>query len=803
MFRRLLLLVAGVVSLVLVSAGGYLYWIAKRAEPRYAGTQDVAGLGAPVRADYGPHAVPTIRASNLHDLVFAQGFVVASERMWQMDLMRRLASGRLAELLGPKALQADIFFRTIDLGGSARRDYAALEGRYRQMLEAYAAGVNAYLSQARRRLPLEYRLSGLKAAPWEPEDSLAVASYMAWILSFNIREELVFLRLAERLGNARATELFPTDEGVPAVAPPAGLPRIDTASAAALANLAALPARFGLPVPGAASNAWAINGSRVVGGGALLANDPHLAASAPNTWYELELIAPELHAAGVALPGLPLIVIGHNRDLAWGFTTTMADTQDLFLERVLPDGKHVQRPDGHSEPIRRRVERIRVAGRSAPVEWVVQRTSHGVVLNDVLGAVTDSAMGLPAVETDFLITLRRLEDIPDRSMAALHSLNMAVDIPAARRAILDFRQASQNLMLAHRDGGIGWQVSGQLPLRKRGLGTFPAPGWSGAYGWDGYVDAAANPGRTDPPDEALVTANQRTIPIDHPINVGRCWMPPYRARRIEELLATARPLAPQDLAEMQMDRVSLQAGRYQRAIARLAPKLRRIDPEAWRIAADLLDWDRDMAPESRSAAVTAFLEPALYRALFGDELGEDLPLLMGLSTSTYDPLHEAVYSGESSFWDDVTTPAPEEPATIWARALRAAAEQAGGRRLEQVRTLTFPHAFDPIPLLGRLFSIGPIGIGGDSYTVNVAKASPNAPQRTLFVPSMRVVYTPRDWDRTRGTLPLGQSGHLFSPYRRDQLEDWLHGRRHHWPWHGPNSAETIGTLRLVPSASEG
>jgi len=797
MFRRILI-VAGLASLALVLAAGYLYWIAKQAEPHYAGTLKLTGLGAPVSVRYGPHAVPTIRATDLHDLLFAQGFVVASERMWQMDLMRRLAGGRLAELMGAKALKADIFFRTLGLGASARRDYAALEAPYRRMLEAYAAGVNAYRTQSRRHPPLEYRLAGLKPSPWNPEDSLAIGAYMAWILSFNVREELVFLRLAERLGNARAAELFPTDEGIPAPAPAPELPRITGNYAAALAHLAAVPARFGLPAPGAASNAWAINGSRTADGGALLANDPHLAAAVPNTWYELELIAPGLHAAGVALPGLPLVVIGHNRDLAWGFTTTMADTQDLFLERALPDGVHVQRPNGQREPIHRRLEQIPVAGRRTPVAWVVRRTSNGVVLNDVLGPATDTPMDLPSLDTDYLVTLRRVDDIPDRSIAALHALNTASDIPAARRAMRDFRQASQNLMLAHRDGGIGWQVSGRLPQRRRGLGTFPSPGWSTAYGWDGYVDAAANPGRTDPPDEALVTANQRTIPIDHPVHVGRCWMPPYRARRIEELLATDRPLAPTDLAEMQMDRVSLQARHYQRAITRLAPRLRRIDPEAWRIAADLLDWDAAMRPDSRPAAIAALLEPALYRALFGDELGQELPLLMGLNTSSYDPLHEAVSSGRSSFWDDVTTAQPEGPAEIWARALRAAAAEADGRRLEQIRTLTFPHAFDRIPLLGRLFSIGPLGVGGDSYTVNVAKASPNAPRETLFVPSMRVVYTPQHWDQTRGVLPLGQSGHLFSPYRRDQLEDWQQGRYHDWPWHGPEPADTIGTLRLEP-----
>ena len=367
MNRRILLWLAAALFLLTACAAGYVVWIAKRAEPVYEGRVALAGLAAPVRVRFGPHAVPTIEAESLGDLVFAQGYATAAERMWQMDLMRRLAGGRLAEVFGEEALPTDRFMRTVGLAQAAKRALDALDPLHQGLLRSYATGVNAYRDRAAGRLPFEYRIAGFGPDAWRPEDSLAIGEYMAWMLSLNVREELVFLRLARRLGNRRAAELFMTDEGVPAPAVSPDLP--DLAKMADSADLAAdpagfdallaMPARWGLPTPGPASNAWAVTGARTADGAALLANDPHLAAAAPALWYEQELRAPGLHAAGVALPGVPLILIGHNADLAWGFTTAMADTQDLFLERPTPDGRAVERADGEARADRH-------AGRADP-----------------------------------------------------------------------------------------------------------------------------------------------------------------------------------------------------------------------------------------------------------------------------------------------------------------------------------------------------------------------------------------------------------------------------------------------------
>ena len=814
MFKRLILAAVALSFNAALVGGAWLWWSAKGAEPNYAGEVVLPGLGAPVQVRYGPHAVPTIEADSLRDLVFAQGYVTAAERMWQMDTLRRLGDGRLAEVFGPKALDSDRLFRTLGIGAGARRALAELGSEERGLLVAYADGVNAWQAQAAGRLPIEYRLAEFAPEPWRPEDSLVVGGYLAFTQSFNLKEELTFLRVAQRIGKERARELFPADEGVPAPPVPPELPDRPLAGpGAATARLAGelvalldWPTTLGLPVPGPASNGWAVNGPRTAGGGALLANDPHLMPAMPGIWYELELIAPGLHAAGVSLPGVPLVLIGHNADLAWGFTSAIADTQDLFLERPTADGTGVERPDGTAEAIETRVQQIAVRG-APPVELAVRRTSRGVILNDALAHPPTLEPGaLPPVASPYLIALSQVTDPPDRSATAVLRLDRARTLDEARAAGLDFTAVALNLMLAHRDGGIAWQVTGVLPQRGSGAGTFPAPGWVAGYGWVGMVPQGQNPHLTDPAGGALVTANNRTVPLDYPIELGHSWFAPYRAQRIIERLDAAPGADPAAMAAIQADRQSILARHLLAALRRIGPDLRVADPAAWAIAErDLLPWGGDMQDASRPAALAVLLEGALWQSLYGDELREDLAPVLSLAYYSYNSLQETLHTGESGFWDDVTTPEPETPAMIWARALRQAdADLAarlpatGEQRLDRLRTLTFRHAFHPVPVVGRLFDVGPVGIGGAADTVDVTKASPGDPGQALVVPSLRVVQVPADWPQTRGTLPLGQSGHWLSPYRRDQLDDWRRGRGHPWPWNGPVGGEVVGRLVLRP-----
>jgi acyl-homoserine lactone acylase PvdQ len=788
-----------------IAGGGYLFWHAKRAEPRYSETIRLGGLTAPVTVRYNDQAVPTVEGINLSDLLFAQGYVVAAERMWQMDLMRRLAAGRLAEVVGEKALPVDRFFRTIGLLEAAQRSHAALDEADRSNLAAYAAGVNAYIAESEDRLPLEYRIAGFAPAQWTPEDSLVIAEYMGWVLSFNVREELVFLKTAMRVGVDRALELFPVDEGV---APPTDAPELSeyTGTVPILDTLVTLIQDLGLPTPGAASNAWVVNGHRSVDGHALFASDPHLAPSMPGIWYQLELVSPALHASGVTLPGFPFVVFGHNAHLAWGFTAAIADSQDVFVERVSEDGKAVARPDGRFEPISAREAIIAVKGRQQPERLAIRSTSHGVILNDVLGNNTGTPMDLAEVSTDHRLALRTNFDIPDRAATAFYKLNTATTLDQARKAARDLSRTSVNLMLAHRDEGIAWQLTGALPKRGRGSGKYPTPGWLNGYGWTGYLDSSELPHLVNPASAAIVTANNRTVSPDRASAISHSWMAPYRAKRIQQLLEDAGTLAVGDMARIQRDRISLQAKTFLRALDMVRPELSAIDAEAARIADTLLtDWDAEFRADSRPAALFVLLQPALFQALYADELGDDLPALMSIATAHYNGLEETMHSGLSSYWDDVSTPELEGPAQVWAKALLAAENELNRRlpnlenqRLDAVRRLRFPHAFDRLPILGRLFSVGPLPVGGDSHTIDVMKSLPSAPETVTYIPTLRAVMTPYDWAGNRISLPLGQSGHRFSPYRTDRLGDWLNGRGRPMPWGGPALEQTIGVQRLLP-----
>jgi acyl-homoserine lactone acylase PvdQ len=548
-----------------------------------------------------------------------------------------------------------------------------------------------------------------------------------------------------------------------------------------------------------------VTGERAVDG-ALLANDPHLPTQLPSPWYELEMQAPGYHAAGAALPGVPWILIGHNAALAWGITAAAADTQDLFLERTSADGRTVLRPDGRMEPIQVRTEWIPVAGRDQAVRLDVRSTRHGVLIDELVAGPDANPAGLTTVQRPERLALRTTLSDPDRSMEALYRLNQAQTIEEARSAVLGLQQVSLNFLFAHRNGRIAWQVSGRLPNRRRGSGTFPVPAWEVGYGWDGFRPLAENPGLSDPPSQRLLNANnampesQASPPISH------SWLAPFRAWRIAALLDGQAVLGAAAMAQMQSDRISEEAQLYLAALRRQMPSLEAHAPEAAAVARSrLLAWDGRFDRLSEPAAFFVMLRPALYRALYGDELGTDLDALMSLEQVTYGPLAETMRDDRSSFWDDVRTEGEREgPAAIWARALLDAErslQEAGVDHarptLAELRLLTFEHALGGQPLLGWLFNVGPLGHGGDNGTLDVAIAPQTQPREIRNVPSLRVVFTPSDWSRTRGTLPLGQSGHRFSRFRADQLDDWLDGRLHPWPWDGP-AGQSLGTLTLRP-----
>src|SRR6185437_11684905 len=474
-----------VLLLPVVALGAGWLWL-RGSLPATSGTLAVSGLTAEVRITRDAAGVPHIVAANDRDAAFALGFVHAQDRLFAMDMMRRLGAGRLSEILGPATLGIDRTMRTFGFYRLAEAEFSGLSAPLQEALKAYAAGVNAFLDQ-HRTLPPEYALLRTTPERWRPADSLVWGKYMALILSGNYRNELLRARLATHLTGDQLAQLYPqypkdapvTLEQLAALYRALPLDRI----------YGALPAVVG---PTFASNNWVVDGAHSVTGKPLLANDPHLGFSTPDIWYLARIDTPSLHLAGATAPGVPFLIIGHNQRIGWGFTTTEGDVEDVFVEEVDPsDPTRYMTPDG-PKPFATRQETIAVRG-AAPVTLTVRSTRHGPVISDLgIGNAAAPAGHVLALEATFLAP-------GDRTPQALWDMEHAGTWQEFNAALENFVAPEQNIVYADVDGNIGFTAPARIPVRKAGDGWMPVPGWTAEYDWTGFVPYADLPRALNPP----------------------------------------------------------------------------------------------------------------------------------------------------------------------------------------------------------------------------------------------------------------------------------------------------------------
>ncbi len=753
----------GLLLLILLAAiglgGGYL-WL-RGSLPQIDGRIEVAGLAAPVTVVRDRHAIPHIEAADLADATFALGFVHAQDRLWQMEFQRRLGAGRLAEIIGEATLPADRFMRVLGLYRQSEASLAHLEPRTIAMLEAYAAGVNGYLQTRDGPLPPEFLILGHhQLEPWTPADSLVWIRMMALDLSGNWRAELLRARLAKRLSKAQIADLWP---GYPDFAP---ITLAELARELPADDLAAVlpPA----PPPGQGSNAWVVAGSRTATGAPLLANDPHLGLRAPGVWYLAHLATPETDVIGATLPGVPAVVLGQNRQIAWGFTNTGSDVQDLFVERIDPaDSSRYLTPEG-SAPFDVREEVIRVKG-AAPETLRVRATRHGPVLSDLLpdtdGALEDDqvlALAWTALAAD------------DTSLETLLELNRAHDWLSFEAAMRNHVAPQQNVVYADVGGMIGFVAPGRVPLR-HGDGRWPVPGWTGDYDWRGFIPFEDLPRAVDPPSGVFANANNRIVPEDYPYLLTADWDSAYRARRIlQSLDGEAGTLG--GFAALQADQLSLLA-------ADLLPIMLAVEPlsdEAGDAMARLRRWDRVMYADAPEPLVFAAWYRELSRLIYADELGDLFTAYWGIR-----PRFMASVLQERPVWcDDIATASVEDCEQMAARALDQAladlrarfGDDPGAWRWGRAHPARMGHAiFKDQPLLARWFNIE-IPTGGDSTTVNVghyAIVNEARPFASIHAASYRGLYDLADLDRSRFVTTTGQSGNPLSGHYRDLSQLWV------------------------------
>jgi len=613
-FRLLGALAVLTLFAALVAAGGYFYL--RYSLPKVEGTLRLAGLKAEVTVLRDAWGIPHIYAASADDAMFGLGFVHAQDRLWQMEMNRRIAAGRLAEVLGPRALETDLFLRTLGVRRAAQASLEGLDVATRDTLDAYAAGVNAFLA-TNPVLPPEFWLLRVDPQPWMPVDSVAWTKMMAWDLGGNWKNELLRMRLAKNFSLARINEFLPP---YPGDAPPQiqdlkefyralGVDTVRLAQSAE--RIAAQTSNYLIEAAG--SNNWVVSGARSQSGKPLLANDPHLGLTAPPVWYFAHLVAPGLNAIGATLPGVPAIVLGRNQRIAWGFTNTGPDVQDLYIEKLEADGKYLA-PDGPRtfETLR---ETIEVRG-ADDVQLAVRRTRHGPVISDVSRVAQELA---PRGHVIAFSWTALADD--DRSMQAALKFSRAREWDGFLAAARDFQTPQQNIVYADVEGNIGFVAAGRVPVRKPEndlKGLAPAPGWLAKYDWAGYLPFDALPRAFNPASGAIVTANHKIVPPGYPHYITSEWQPPFRAERIEAMLEAEPRHSVASFAQMQADAASL-------AVRELLPYLKETRPKsqyAGRALERIAAWDGTMAKDLPEPLIAVAWWRELARAIYADELGD-------------------------------------------------------------------------------------------------------------------------------------------------------------------------------------
>jgi penicillin G amidase len=748
---------------VIVIAGGLL-WL-RSSLPLSEGRLRVEGLGAEVSISRDSHGIPTIRAASDRDAAFALGFVHAQDRLFQMDVMRRAGAGRLSEWFGVKTLGIDRFMRTLGLYRAAESEYPLLSPELRGVLDAYAAGVNAYLSGRRGALTPEYYLLNVTPEPWKPADTLVWGKLMDLDLAGNFRPELLHARLAQRLTPEEMQLLFPPyPKDAPVTLSDAAMHALKGLPLGAIA--AQIPASVG---PDFASNNWVVDGAHNASGKPLVANDPHLGLSAPSVWYLTRLETPGLSLAGATAPGSPLLVLGHNQRIAWGFTDTDSDVEDLFIERIDPkDPSHYLTPGG-SAPFVTRNEEIRVRG-APPVNLTVRTTRHGPVISDLGGSYAEPAASgtVLALEATFL-------EGEDRTPEALFHLNRAQNWDGFRTALKDFVGPQQNMVYGDVDGNIGFFAPGHVPIRGKGDGWLPAPGWSGEYDWTGYIPFDQLPSAFNPPAGRLVSANNKIVPDTYPYFLSRGWALPYRAARIEDMLKATPQQSPAASAAIQADTLSLIAKDMLPLMLTARPGSRR--------AADALDRLRAWDGRMQRGAVAPLLFTAwlreINRTLFADRLGD----LFDDYWALHPDVVRLILTEHPDWCVGKSAPKVQDCAGALSAALDRALDglrQRYGDDMEQWRwgvphQARFQNQFwSAVPLLGRLFAVA-LPADGGTDTVNVGGtplASHSDPYADVHGPTLRMIVDLGDPAAARFMIAPGESGNVLSPHYDDLAASW-------------------------------
>jgi penicillin G amidase len=781
---RILKKVALVLLLLLITIIIAAIWYRFASLPKVEGKVSLNGMQQPVDILRDKEGVPHIFAKTADDAYFALGYVHAQDRLWQMEMNRRIPAGRMAEVLGPNALEIDRFLRTLGVRRNAEAILANLEPRTRAALDAYTRGINSYLDHRSGPLPPEFLLTGAPApAHWEPADSIGWQTMMAWDLGGNWTQELLRMRLAQKLSLAQINAFlppYPGDQVVPTQDYTNFYRQLSGTTQQLTAVAETAPPSY---LEGMGSNNWVVSGALSQTGKPLLANDPHLGLSAPALWYFAHLSAPGLNVIGATLPGVPSVVLGRNDRIAWGFTNTAPDVQDLYIERINPaNPRQYQTPDGWAE-FKTRSEVIKVKGQP-DVTLEVRETRHGPVITGAVAQADKAGMDAKQHVVAFAWTALRPDDL---TMQAGFKLNHAGNWQQFLEAARDFGAPQQNMVFADVDGNIGFIAPARVPVRKPEndlKGLSPAPGWDARYDWAGFIPFDELPRQFNPASQRVVTANHKVVGPEYPHFLTSEWTPPYRANRIEQMLDSMPKHTVESFMNIQKDVLSL-------AAQELLPVLRKTQATSDRARAALAllaTWNGAMdADRPEPLIYNAWMRTASQQ-IFADELGEALMKDFWEQRNVHQPMVAALTNkdGQAAWCADTSkgeAGRKKQCAEILSASLDMALEDLSKRYGDNMNAWKWGAAhqarsehrpFSKVGALAPLFDIR-VPTPGDTYTVNVGRFSlrdEKEPFANRHAASLRAIYDLANLENSVFMHSTGQSGNVLSPDYRNLAGRW-------------------------------
>lgn len=761
---KIVVWILGVILAICVVAAIGLNMYVSNSKPIIKGELALDVLEAEVKVVRDADGVPHIQAASDADLYRAQGFVQAQDRLFQMDLARRQASGRLSEVVGEAALNTDKFYLTFSLRDAAEKSYDGYSDGAQNVLKWYAEGVNEFIAFAKRenKLSYEFKLLGYDPEKWTPIDSLTIGKYMAYDLGGNWSTLAIRHWALNEFGENKAKELFITY--------PKDAPAIIEANLRKQVNVSGRFDAIVLPNEFNGSNNWVVSGNKTESGMPLLADDPHLGLSTPSIWYQMHLESPQQNVSGVIFAGIPGIILGHNEDVAWGVTNVGPDVQDLYIETPNPNDRTQFLYEGNWEQAEVRNSPIKVKGQEdVPFEVVVTR--HGPIISDIL---------FKEEEASALFSMQWTALEPTLELQAILKMNKSSNWDEFETALEDFHAPAQNFVFAAKDGTIAYKANGRIPIRKTGDGQLPVPGDSSDYSWEGYIPYNELPTVVNPPEGFIATANNEVVDDSYPYHITDFWAQSYRYERIAEVLESKNDLTKEDMMHLQMDQTNLYAREF---LAEMINSVEKLDSagEYKKIIALLQNWNEVDDKEEAGPLVFHKWMKELPKTLLEDEMPEDVYDLLPGKGNISDQFLRKGYSSEASVWLDEYGGIDKWVYDSFVEAVANIKNEFGANEEKwkwgDYHQLTFDHPLaSASPILAYVLNPKPVPIGGSNITVQAAAFDENG--RVDHGASWRFVADLSDLSKAYHIVGPGQSGHVKSKWYHNQVMDWVEGNYH-------------------------